>query len=204
MAELAAHLPGTPRVLNLEPASLDDVLGDVRRVAAALGEPARGRRVAAELRERVEAVRERSAAASRRPRVAVLEWLDPVFAAGHWTPELVAIAGGVEVLGKAGERSAVTTWEAVARARPDVLVLACCGWPVARTLEAWREAKRRPEVAALAPVAAGRAYVADGSAYFSRPGPRLADSLEILATLLHPGLFAHLPDPFEDRGVARG
>ena len=207
VSALARSLPGPPRVLNLEPESLDDVFGDVRRVAGALGAPERGDALVGELRARVAAVRGRASRAGHRPRVAVLEWLDPVFAAGHWTPELVAIAGGREVLGRPAAPSARSDWDAVAESRPEVLVVACCGWPVERALQEWRSVREDPgirrRIEGLPAAANGRIHVCDGSAHFSRPGPRLVDSLEILATLLHPDRFAgRLPDPAE-RGVVR-
>lgn len=207
VSALAQTLPGPPRVLNLEPESLEDVFGDVRRVAEALGEPERGDALVRELRSRVEAVREGASGAGCGPRVAVLEWLDPVFASGHWTPELVALAGGEEVLGRAGAPSARSDWDAVAEARPEVLVVACCGWPVERALHEWQAVREDPgirkRIEGLPAAVHGRIHVCDGSAYFSRPGPRLVDSLEILATLLHPDRFAgRLPDPAE-RGVVR-
>lgn len=189
VAELAQTLPGKPRVMNLEPSSLEEVLADVERVAEALGDRERGRAAVRELRRRIDGVRRAVAGASGRPRVAVLEWLDPPFSSGHWTPELVETAGGVEVLGRAGRPSVRTSWEAVAEARPEVLVVACCGWPVERSLVEWEAVRDDPRVRSLPPVAAGQVWVADGSAYFSRPGPRLVDTLEILAAVLHPERF---------------
>jgi iron complex transport system substrate-binding protein len=138
------------------------------------------------LSARVEAVAARSAAARHRPRVALLEWLDPPFSCGHWNPELVRLAGGEETLGVAGQRSRTLTWDEVAAARPEVVFVACCGFDVERTLvdvEALRDAQ---VWRGLAAVRAGRVYVANGSHYFSRPGPRIVDSLEILAHALDP------------------
>src|SRR5262249_55196091 len=129
----AATLPGPPRVVNLEPSTLADVLGDVRRVGAALDADAVATRVVAGLEARIAAVRARAAGAPRR-RCVVLEWLVPPFRSGHWTPELVAIAGGEEPLGRRGEDAARVLWEDVVAAAPQVLVLACCGFDVARTV----------------------------------------------------------------------
>ena len=195
----AATLPGPPRVVSLEPATLDDVLGDIRRVGDALGLPARAAEVVDALRARIEAVRSRAAGAQRR-RCVVLEWTSPPFRSGHWTPELVAIAGGSEPLGRAGEAAARVSWEAVVAAAPEVLVLACCGYDVARTLADLPLLRATPGWAALPAVAAGEVWAVDGSAYFSRPGPRLVDSLEILAAILHPELF---PPRFPTRAVER-
>lgn len=191
----ARELPGPPRVLNLDPLSLEEVFGDVWIVAEALGAPARGRRLVAELRGRVDGLRRRVADARERPRTALIEWLDPVFAAGHWNPELVEIAGGVEVLGRPGGDSVRTDWEALDRARPEVLVVACCGWPLERAVEEWRRIGAHPDVARLEPVRNGRVAVCDGSAFFSRPGPRLVDSAELLAALLHPDRCAGIGPP---------
>ena len=195
---LAQTFPGPPRVLNLEPSTLDDILQNVQAVADALGASAAGVRLNHSLRERIEAVRCRAAQASQRPRVAVLEWLDPVFCSGHWTPELVEIAGGQEVLGPKGKDSVRKTWEDVTAAEPDILVIACCGQSAARALRDWEQAVDQRALQHLAPVREGRVYAADGNAYFSRPGPRVVDSLEILAEIIHPDLFA---GRYPDRGV---
>jgi iron complex transport system substrate-binding protein len=141
--------------------------------------------VIAALEARVDDVRRRTAGAPAR-RCTVLEWIDPPFRGGHWTPELVAIAGAVDPLGRAGEEAAVAGWDAVCAADPEVLVLACCGYPIERTLADVPLLEARPGWRDLAAVRAGEVYVMDGSAYFSRPGPRLVDSLEILAAILHP------------------
>lgn len=197
---LAETLPGPPRVLNLEPSTLGDILQNVAMVADAMGVPAAGARLIQELEARIGYVRTRAAAAAKRPRVAVVEWLDPVFCSGHWTPELVDIAGGIEVLGIAGQDSVRKTWQDVLRAVPDILVIACCGQPAARALQDWAPLAQRPMVQSLAPVRTGEVYVVDGDAYFSRPGPRVVDTLEILAEIVHPELFT---GAFPDRDVRR-
>jgi iron complex transport system substrate-binding protein len=120
----------------------------------------------------------------------LLEWIDPPYRSGHWGPELVGIAGGVDPVGRAGEDAAAVPWDVVRDAAPEVLVVACCGFDVARTrrdlpiLRAW------PGFADLPAVRSGEVWLVDGSAYFSRPGPRIVDSLEILARLVHPERFA--------------
>jgi iron complex transport system substrate-binding protein len=189
VTSFAATLPGAPRVVNLEPATLADVLGDVRRVGAALDADDAAARVVATLEARIAAVRERTAGAARR-RCVVLEWLLPPFRSGHWTPELVALAGAEEPLGRAGEDAARVAWDDVVAAAPDVLVLACCGFDVARTIADVARLRAMPEWRRLAAVRDGEVYVVDGSAYFSRPGPRIVDSLEMLAAILHPTRFA--------------
>jgi iron complex transport system substrate-binding protein len=181
----AATLPGPPVVVNLEPQRLADVFDDVRRVGAALGAGARAEAVVASLAARVERVRAAVAGAAR-PRCVLLEWIDPPFRGGHWTPELVDIAGAHDPLGRAGEDAAAVAWEAVCTAAPEVMVLACCGYPIERTVADLPLLEARPGWHNLPAVRAGRVYVADGSAYFSRPGPRLVDSLELLAGVLHP------------------
>jgi iron complex transport system substrate-binding protein len=188
VAAFAATLPGPPVVVNLEPSSLADVMQDIRNVAAALGVPERATDVIAGLEARVEAVRRRAAGAPRR-RCVLLEWVAPPFRTGHWGPELVAIAGGVEPLGRVGEDAARVAWEDVVAAAPEVLVLACCGFDVERTRADVPLLAARPGWADIPAVRAGEIWVIDGSAYLSRPGPRLADSLEILAEILHPALF---------------
>jgi len=189
VTSFAATLPGPPRVVNLEPTTLADVLGDVRRVGAALDADEDAARVIATLEARIAAVRERAAGGARR-RCVVLEWLLPPFRSGHWTPELVALAGGEEPLGRAGEDAARVGWDDVVAAAPDVLVLACCGFDVARTIADVARIRALPEWRRLPAVRDGEVYVVDGSAYFSRPGPRIVDSLELLATILHPARFA--------------
>ena len=121
-----------------------------------------------------------------RPTVGVLEWIDPPFSSGHWTPELIALAGGRPLLGTAGERSRTLTWDDVRAANPDVLLIACCGFDVARTRQDLPILARQPGFADLTSARTGRVYVTDGNAYFSRPGPRLVDSLEILAHAIAP------------------
>jgi iron complex transport system substrate-binding protein len=195
VSAFAATLPGPPRVVNLEPLSLEEVFGDIRRVAQAAGVPERADRVVGSLRRRVEKVRARAAGARTRPRCLVLEWIDPPFASGHWNPELVAIAGGTEVLGWSGQPARRVEWADVARADPEVVVLACCGFDLPRTLQ---EVPLLRD--ALPALRAGEVYAVDGSDYFSRPGPRVVDSLEILAEILHPELFE---GAFPRRAVAR-
>jgi iron complex transport system substrate-binding protein len=186
--DAACRLPGRPQVVNLEPETLPQVLDAIRRVAQAAGMPAKGDETVRALEARVQAVAARSAAVRHRPRVALLEWLDPPFSCGHWNPELVRLAGGEEILGRAGQRSHTLRWDEVAAARPEVVFVACCGFDLERTLVDVGALRDVPGWRELPAVRAGPVYVADGSQYFSRPGPRLVDSLEILAHALHPEL----------------
>lgn len=188
VAAAACSLPGTPRVLNLEPRTLAEVFAAVGEVAAAAGVEERGEEVVRRLAARVEAVAERAAGGRERPRVALLEWLDPPFSCGHWSPELVRLAGGVEGLGREGEPSRQLAWEEVAAWRPELVLVACCGFGVERTLADLPALAAVPGWRELPAVRAGRVYVTDGAQYFSRPGPRLVDSLEILAHALAPAL----------------
>ena len=175
-----------PQVINLAPRSFGDVLDCLRLVGSAAQVPARAEHVIASLRARIDALAVRSAAAVRRPRVVLLEWLMPPFSCGHWTPELVHLAGGIEMLGRAGERSRALRWSEVEAAQPDVIVIACCGFDLARTQQDLIALASMPEWRRLSAVRNHPVYVIDGSHYFSRPGPRLVDSLEILAHALLP------------------
>ena len=148
--------------------------------------------------ERVRAVQARWAYVSQRPKCFLMEWIDPPYCSGHWGPELVELAGGIEPLGLKGKDSTRIPWERVLEAQPEVIVLACSGHRLHRTLADLPILRRYPAWESLPAVQSGRVYVVDGSAYFSRPGPRIVDSLEILAEIIHPDLFTgHFPD----RGV---
>lgn len=186
-----------PRTIPLTGTDLGGVLDDVRRVAAGLGVAERGEHVVAELEARIAAVRARVAGRPT-PRVACIEWVDPVFPGGHWVPEQVELAGGVDVLGPSGRPSTAIEWSAVVEARPDVVVVMPCGFGMHRALAEATAFARRPGFADLPAARAGRVFAADGSSFFSRPGPRLVDGIEILAALFHPDLFAAT-----DRGRAR-
>jgi iron complex transport system substrate-binding protein len=186
--QLPADLGSTPRTIPLTGESIEGVFADIQRVADGLGVSERGERVIGALRARLKAVADRVAGLPR-PRVACLEWLDPPFNGGHWVPDQVAIAGGRDVLGRAGERSRVVTWDEVAEARPEVLVAALCGFGISRALDDLALVRRTPLWDRIPATRTGRVYAADGSAYFSRPGPRLVDGVEILAGLFHPALF---------------
>jgi len=183
--------PG-PRVLNLEPNSVEDVLDTIRLVGLATGREAEADRVLVGLRGRVEEIRERAGRAGTRPRTVLLEWIEPLFGGGHWDPELVEIAGGVDAIGQRHEPSTQVSWESIRDFAPEVLVVAQCGFSVDRSAQDMPTLEALPGYADLPAVRAGRVYVVNGSDYFSRPGPRLVDSLEMLASLLHPHLFGPL------------
>lgn len=179
-----------PRVVSLSPQTLADVWGDIQRVADALGVPERGRALRSELTERVTAIGEISAGLPDRPLVAGIEWIDPLMGAGNWVPELVALAGGRETLGRAGEHSPWVDFAALAHANADVITILPCGFDLTRT-----RAELAPLLAQtgwddLPAVRAGRVFLLEGNQYFNRPGPRLVESLEILAEILHPEAFS--------------
>jgi iron complex transport system substrate-binding protein len=177
---VAARLPSRPRVLQQDPSSLDEMLEDVTRLGAAAGIEAGARRLRAELKRRLEAVREAVAGAPR-PRVIALEWLDPPFIGGHWIPEMIGIAGGEDVAGRAGEKSPEVRWERLAALDPEVVVAMPCGWYVEDSRAQAEEHHER--IAALSPK---RVFAVDAASTYSRPGPRLVDGTELLAHLFHP------------------
>ncbi|WP_254536897.1 ABC transporter substrate-binding protein [Halomarina litorea] len=178
-------------ILTTDPHSLADVLDDVRRIGAATGREDCADQLIADLRGRVEAVRETAARADERPRTLVLDWLDPVMTAGHWVPEMIEWAGGECVL--PADASTPREWETVREVDPEVLVAAPCGFDLDQTAENLADLTDREGFADLTAVREGRAYAMDGHQYVNRPGVRLVDSLEYLAALLHPDLFETLP-----------
>lgn len=183
--ELAARqLPGQPQLLNLEPTSLEDVLDLIVDVGRAGGCYERARQTVASLQTRIECVRRTAQTSRKRPRVAVLEWLDPLFNAGHWTPQLVELAGGTDCLGNLFEPSVTISFDQLADADPDIILVALCGFEIERSLKDVAAIETRWEWQQLRAVRSGNVHVVDGNAYFSRPGPRLVDSLELLGRLL--------------------
>lgn len=173
---IPARLARTPEIVSLDASSIEGVFEDVRRIGAALARDRDANRLIDHLRSRLAAV-ESLVAGLRRPRVACLEWLDPLFNAGHWVPEQVRIAGGDDVLGRAGARSREIGWDDVLAAHPEIVIAMPCGW----------DAKRAAiEAARLGSVGGARVLGVDGAAFFSRPGPRLVDGVELLASIFHP------------------
>lgn len=183
--EAARSLPKQPQVINLEPICLADVFECIRQVGHAAGWDRQAALYIDSLQRRVDVVAMRTRSIRHRPSVMLLEWIDPPFSAGHWSPELIDLAGGREVIGVAGQRSVTTPWEDIVAADPEVLVIACCGFDVERALQDLPILQGYPGWDTLTCVRSHRVYVVDGSAYFSRPGPRLVDSLEIVANALH-------------------
>jgi iron complex transport system substrate-binding protein len=189
LGDALARLNYEPEVISLNPTSLREVLDDTVRIGEALGNGEETRAKVAALEERLARVEE-IVAGLPRPRVGCIEWLDPPFSAGHWVPEMVGIAGGVEILAASGKPSARLGWEEVYEATPEVLVLMPCGFDARRTVE---EARRvlpdLPGWSRLPAVGEGRVWAVDANSYFSRPAPRLVDGVEILARILHPEVF---------------
>lgn len=179
-----------PKVVALQPNSLADIWTDIRRVAEAAGVPERGETLVARMRERLQAVGERANHWGRRPTVACIEWIEPLMAAGNWMPEMVEMAGGVNLFGEAGKHSPWMTWEDLVRNDPDVILIMPCGFDLPRTRSETPALTSRPEWKSLKAVQNGRVFICDGNAYFNRPGPRLVEALEMLAEAIVPGAFA--------------
>lgn len=177
---LAQTMPTCPRVVSLDPTTYGETLADVRTIAQVTGAKDAALDLISRSAGRADAVRI-AVRGAERPRVVAIEWFDPVFIAGHWTPQLIDMAGGTDALGFAGEHSEQTTWDVVAAANADVIVCMPCGYDLARGHE---EAMRYAD--ALRETGVPRIVAVDGSAYFSRPGPRLIDGLELLGHILHP------------------
>lgn len=190
-----------PKIVSIEPNSLHDVWNDIRRVAAALDVPERGESLIDELNVRlVEVARRTMGRTSQRPTIACIEWIDPLMAAGNWVPELVELAGGKNLFGEAGKHSPWMTWDELVAADPDVIAVMPCGFDIPRTESEMSVLTDQPDWPRLRAVRENRVYLTDGNQYFNRPGPRLAESAEILAEILHPELvdFGH-----EGRGWVR-
>jgi iron complex transport system substrate-binding protein len=188
VAALAATMPARPRVIALDPHTLGETLGDVRTLAEATGRRDAGIALIARVAGRIDRVRLAVRGADR-PRVAAIEWFDPIYVAGHWTPQLIELAGGEDVLGGPGEPSEQSSWDLLARAKPQVVVAMPCGYGAARArIEATGHVDR------LRATGADRVVAVDAASYFSRPGPRLVDGLELLAHILHPELAPQPPD----------
>ncbi|MBA3263003.1 MAG: cobalamin-binding protein [Thermoleophilaceae bacterium] len=188
---VAERLPGKPEVISLDPATLGEVLAGVSRLAEAAGVPEAGEQLVAEAGERLEAV-ERAVESAARPRVAALEWMDPLFIGGHWVPQMIELAGGEDMLGLPGEKSRTADWVEVEAVAPDVVVSMPCGYyaeqAAAETIR-WRRHLAQLDA---------RVFAVDAAAYFSRPGPRLVDGVELLGHLFHPEL---VPAPPSRRSI---
>jgi iron complex transport system substrate-binding protein len=185
---LAGWTGAAPQIVALSPMTLDDIFADIARVAAAIGRTQAGAALIATMRRRMDAIAGVIAGRPRQ-RVATLEWLDPPMAGGNWMPELIAMAGGDNLFGEAGQHSPWLDWGALLAADPDVILVLPCGFSLSRALSEMPALAARPGWNQLSAVRANHVYVLDGHRHFNRPGPRLFESLEILAEILHPALF---------------
>ena len=182
----ARRLAPDSRIVSLEPSSLDDVFANILYLGSLTGCGPQADAMVTSLRERVDALRSRSNDVRVRPRVLVLEWTDPPMSGGHWTPGLVALAGAEPVLGNPGANSVTLSWESIAAADPDAIVVAPCGFNLAATRQAVAALDSNPTWTALRAYREGRVHLMDGNAYLNRPGPRLVDTAEIMFSMLHP------------------
>jgi iron complex transport system substrate-binding protein len=195
VAKLAGTLPSKPRVIALDPKTLGETLGDVRTLAQATERRERAIELTNEITGRIDRVK-LAVRGAPRPLVAAIEWLDPVYVAGHWTPQMIDLAGGEDILGLPGEHSRVISWEELALGKPEVVVVMPCGYDAARAHE-----EALAHAGELARLNARRIVAVNASAYFSRPGPRLIDGLELLAHIFHPELVKYAPGGAEALAV---
>jgi len=183
---LVGWVSSRPKLIALEPNSLADVWADIQRVADCCGVADAGAEVLSGLQENMRRISERAHASTRRPRVACIEWFEPLMAAGNWVPELVKMAAARNLFGEPGRHSPWLSWRELVEADPDVIIGMPCGFDLERTCSEIYWLTERPEWHSLRAVETGQVYLADGNQYFNRPGPRLVDSLQILAEILHP------------------
>lgn len=191
--EAVAGLKSRPRVLNLEPHSLDDILGNIRTVAQAAGCEAAGEAVVLGLRKRIDAVEQKTRHLASQPRAFCMEWVDPPYCGGHWMKELVELAGGRDELANLHRPSYRIPWRKVRDYAPEIIVLTCCGFGLERNRQEAELLASFEGALELPAFRTGRVYATDGSSYFARPGPRIVESLEILAHLIHPEVFPAPP-----------
>jgi iron complex transport system substrate-binding protein len=204
VARLAETLPGPPTLVNLEPSSVSDIFDDIRRVAKVCDVPERADKLLSQVSDRIEGVRRRANRIRHRPRCFLMEWVDPPFCSGHWGPELVEIAGGYDALGRKHQPSVQIEWQEVIDTWPDVIVLALCGYNIDRARRDYEILRGFPEFNSLPAARRGEIHLVDASAYFARPGPRIVDSVEILAGILHPREFPEFTSRgSDDRRVMR-
>jgi iron complex transport system substrate-binding protein len=206
VARLAEALPGRPEVVNLEPSSLADIFDNIRCVAEVCGVHERADELITRLSDRIEAVRRRVNRVGNRPHCFLMEWVDPPFCCGHWGPELVEIVGGHDPLGRKHQPSVQVEWQEVLDARPEIVVLALCGYNVDRARRDYELLRTFPKFGLLPAARRGEIHLVDASAYFARPGPRIVDSIEILAGILHPEEFPEFASrgPEDPRSVRAG
>jgi iron complex transport system substrate-binding protein len=180
----------TPEIVSLEPNALADIWADIKRVADAIGAKEKGEALINTLKNRMAKISEKGLGAKSRPTVAYIEWIDPLMAGGNWMPELIEMAGGKNLFGYAGKHSPWMSWDQVLQRDPDVIFVSPCGFDLARTRSEMRFLEQQPGWEDLKAVGSGKVFLADGNQYFNRPGPRVVESLEILAETIHPELFS--------------
>ncbi|MBI1913257.1 MAG: cobalamin-binding protein [Planctomycetes bacterium] len=186
---VCSWLEGQPRIVSLAPDGLADVWQGVRQVAAALDVPGRADALIESLRGRMQQIKERAATLAARPTVACIEWIEPLMASGNWMPELVRMAGGINLFGEAGRHAPWLAWDDLVTKGPDVILVLPCGFDLVRTRQEMPFLTRRPGWGELGAVREGQVYLLDGNQFFNRPGPRLVESLEVLAEILHRSAF---------------
>ena len=188
-AAVAEMLDPKPEVVAVAPEKLEDVWNNILQIARALGVEEKGQSLVNELQERTNSITRRAKKLKAQPSVATIEWMNPLMAGGNWMPELVNMAGGTNMFGKAGQHSPWLEWEVLQTADPDILLVLPCGYSITQSQREIHHLTQREGWAHLTAVQEGRVYVLDGNAYFNRPGPRLVESLEILAEVIHPDQF---------------
>lgn len=188
--DAAKILDGEPEIISLEPNFFNDILSNIQLVGRKTGTEDRANALIKKSEERINSVVTRTSHITDRPTVYCMEWLDPPFAAGHWIPEMVAMAGGKEGLGSLGQPSEQIEWQDVLDFDPDIIILMPCGFDLKRTIEESELLRKYQDWQSLTAVRTGNIFAVNGSAYFNRPGPRIIDGLEILAQLIHPELFS--------------
>ncbi|MBX9721803.1 MAG: cobalamin-binding protein, partial [Candidatus Obscuribacterales bacterium] len=188
-AAACSQIGSKPKIVSLEPNCLLDIYEDIKKVGTALGVDSRSDALVRELKASIKIISDKSKTSPNRPSVALIEWIDPLMAAGNWMPELVELAAGKNVFGEAGKHAPVMNWKQVLVADADIMIIAPCGFGMTQTLEEMPSLMARPGWSDLSAVKSKRVFIADGNQYFNRPGPRVLDSLEIMAEMIHPDMF---------------
>jgi iron complex transport system substrate-binding protein len=184
-----AALPSKPEVLWFTPHSIEEIFGNLEELGAAMGQSARAERLVTVCRIRLQKVVDQAKRAAKRPRVFCLEWVDPYYCCGHWVPEMVELAGGVDALGRKGRDSVRVSIEEIARWSPEVLIVSPCGFSTEKAVAQAKQLLQQPGWSGMPAVQNGRVFAVDANAYFARPGPRVVEGVELLAHLIHPEIF---------------
>jgi iron complex transport system substrate-binding protein len=187
---LENYLDKQAQIISLQPNCLDDIFNDIKTVAEALNVKEAGERLLEDLNERVDIIRHKLKFMENKPTIACMEWLEPIMISGNWIPELVSIAGGTPILAQPGKHSPYVSWDNIRESDPEIILLMPCGFSIERTMREINILLEQPGFGELKAVKNNRIYIADGNQYFNRPGPRIVDSVEILAEILHPKQFA--------------